>query len=62
MPGVGNELVTVFDLAEIAGLSTGFVTTRVSMRLRQALCKSAHRDWEDPSQMPKSQYRGAVKI
>ena len=59
----GNELVTVFDLAEIAGLSTGFVTTtRVTHATPAALyAKSAHRDWEDPSQMPKSAIQGGCK-
>lgn len=54
--GFGYELVTLFDLAEIAGLSTGFVTsTRVTHATPAALfAKSAHRDWEDPSQMPAS--------
>ena len=61
--GFGNELVTVFDLAEIAGLSTGFVTTtRVTHATPASLyAKSAHRDWEDPSQMPKSAIQGGCE-
>lgn len=52
----GNELVSIFDLAEIAGLSSGIVTTtRVTHATPAALyAKSAHRNWEDPSEMPKS--------
>ena len=50
----GNQLTSILDLAEIAGLSTGIVTTaRVTHATPAALyAKSSHRDWEDPSQMP----------
>lgn len=50
----GNELVTVLDLAELAGMSTGFVTTtRVTHATPAALyAKSPERNWEDSSDMP----------
>jgi alkaline phosphatase len=61
--GFGNELVSALDLAEIAGLSTGIVTsTRVTHATPAALyAKSAHRDWEDPSQMPQSAIRAGCE-
>lgn len=61
--GSGYELVTLFDLAEIAGLSTGFVTsTRVTHATPAALyAKSAHRDWEDPSEMTESAIQGGCE-
>jgi len=51
----GNELVSALDLAEIAGLSTGIVTTaRVTHATpAAAYAKSPERDWEGPSKMPK---------
>ena len=54
--GFGKELVSVIDLAEIAGLSTGIVTTtRVTHATPASLyAKSAHRNWEDPSEMSAS--------
>ncbi|MDF1589039.1 MAG: alkaline phosphatase [Gammaproteobacteria bacterium] len=50
-----NELVTALELAEIAGKSTGIVTTtRVTHATPAATyAKSADRDWEDNSDMPK---------
>ncbi|MCX4187105.1 alkaline phosphatase [Methylophaga sp. OBS4] len=52
----GNELVTALELAEIAGKSTGFVTTtRVTHATPAATyAKSAERNWEDISDMPKA--------
>lgn len=50
----GNEVITALDLAELAGLSTGIVTTtRVTHATPAATyAKSPDRDWEDPSEMP----------
>ena len=50
----GNGLVTALELAEIAGLSTGFVTTTSVTHATPAAtyAKSADRDWEDISDMP----------
>ncbi|MDT8371735.1 MAG: alkaline phosphatase, partial [Gammaproteobacteria bacterium] len=50
-----NELVTALELAEIAGKSTGIVTTtRVTHATPAATyAKSADRNWEDISDMPK---------
>lgn len=50
----GNQLTSILDLAEIAGLSTGIVTTaRVTHATPAALyAKSPNRNWEGPSQMP----------
>lgn len=50
----GNELISALDLAELAGLSTGIVTTtRVTHATPAATyAKSPDRDWEDPSKMP----------
>jgi alkaline phosphatase len=52
----GNEVISALDLAELAGLSTGIVTTaRVTHATPAATyAKSANRDWEDPSEMPQS--------
>lgn len=52
----GNELMTALELAEIAGRSTGFVTTtRVTHATPAALyAKSPERDWEDISDMPEA--------
>ncbi|MFL2530371.1 MAG: alkaline phosphatase [Porticoccaceae bacterium] len=49
-----NEVISALDLAEIAGLSTGIVTTtRVTHATPAATyAKSPDRDWEDPSEMP----------
>ena len=65
LSGLGEELVSALDLAEIAGLSTGIVTsTRVTHATPAALyAKSPHRDWEDPSQMSRSAIQaGCVDI
>ena len=50
----GNELVTALELAEIAGLATGIVTTaRITHATPAATyAKSADRNWEDISDMP----------
>lgn len=50
----GNELVTALELAELAGQSTGIVTTtRVTHATPAATyAKSADRNWEDISDMP----------
>ena len=51
---MGNELITALELAEIAGLSTGIVTTtRITHATPAATyAKSADRNWEDISDMP----------
>lgn len=50
----GNELVTALELAEIAGKSTGIVSTaRITHATPAATyAKSAERNWEDISDMP----------
>lgn len=50
----GNELVTALELAELAGKSTGIVTTaRVTHATPAATyAKSTDRNWEDISDMP----------
>ncbi|MFD2232139.1 alkaline phosphatase [Alkalimarinus sediminis] len=50
----GNELVTALELAEIAGKSTGVVSTaRITHATpAAAYAKSADRNWEDVSDMP----------
>jgi len=50
----GNELVTALELAEIAGKSTGLVSTaRITHATPAATyAKSADRNWEDVSDMP----------
>lgn len=55
----GNEVISVLDLAEISGMSTGIVTTtRVTHATpAAAYAKSPDRNWEDPSEMP----QGALK-
>ncbi|UZE95021.1 alkaline phosphatase [Alkalimarinus alittae] len=52
----GNELVTALELAEIAGKSTGIVSTaRITHATPAATyAKSADRNWEDISDMPSS--------
>ncbi len=49
----GNELVTAIELAEIAGLSTGVISTaRITHATPAATyAKSAERNWEDISDM-----------
>ncbi|GAB5391187.1 MAG: hypothetical protein Altm2KO_29930 [Alteromonas macleodii] len=51
---VGNELVTALELAEIAGKSTGIISTaRITHATPAATyAKSADRNWEDISDMP----------
>ena len=61
----GNEVISALDLAELAGLSTGIVTTtRVTHATPAATyAKSADRDWEDPSDMPRQALKdGCVDI
>jgi len=50
----GNELVSALELAEIAGKSTGIITTaRITHATPAATyAKSAERNWEDISDMP----------
>lgn len=50
----GNELVTSLEMAEIAGLSTGIISTaRITHATPAAnYAKSADRNWEDISDMP----------
>ena len=50
----GNELVTALELAEIAGKSTGIISTaRITHATPAATyAKSAERNWEDISDMP----------
>ncbi|MDG1165364.1 MAG: alkaline phosphatase [Porticoccaceae bacterium] len=50
----GNQLITALELAEIAGLSTGIVSTaRITHATpAAAYAKSPSRDWEDVSNMP----------
>lgn len=50
----GNELVTALELAEIAGKSTGIISTaRITHATPAATyAKSADRNWEDISDMP----------
>ncbi len=52
----GNELITAIELAEIAGLSTGVISTaRITHATpAAAYAKSADRNWEDISDMPES--------
>ena len=52
----GNELVTALELAEIAGKSTGIVSTaRITHATPAATyAKSADRNWEDVSDMPQA--------
>lgn len=50
----GNELVTALELAEMAGMSTGVVSTARITHATPAstYAKSADRNWEDVSDMP----------
>ena len=54
--GQGHELTTALELAEIAGKSTGIVTTaRITHATPAATyAKAAERNWEDNTQVPKS--------
>lgn len=60
---VGNELTTALELAELAGMSTGIVTTaRITHATPAATyAKSANRDWEDISDMPKAAIEAGCK-
>lgn len=61
----GNELVTALELAELAGKSTGIVSTaRITHATPAATyAKSAERNWEDISDMPVSAVKaGCVDI
>jgi len=53
----GNELVTALELAELAGRSTGIVSTARITHATPAgtYAKSPHRDWEDISDIPPSE-------
>ena len=50
----GSELITALELAEIAGMSTGVISTaRITHATPAAtFAKSADRNWEDDSDMP----------
>lgn len=50
----GNQLITALELAEIAGLSTGILSTaRITHATpAAAYAKAPNRDWEDISNMP----------
>lgn len=52
----GNELVTALEIAEIAGKSTGIISTaRITHATPAATyAKSADRNWEDVSDMPEA--------
>ncbi|WP_370291799.1 alkaline phosphatase [Thalassolituus sp.] len=52
----GNELATALELAEIAGMSTGIISTaRITHATPAATyAKSADRNWEDNSDMPET--------
>ncbi len=60
----GNELVTALELAELAGKSTGIVSTaRVTHATPAATyAKSADRNWEDISDIPLAQRDGCKDI
>ncbi len=61
----GNELVTALELAEIAGKSTGVISTaRITHATPAATyAKSADRNWEDISDMPSEEAaKGCVDI
>lgn len=59
----GNELVTALELAEIAGKSTGIISTaRITHATPAATyAKSADRNWEDVSDMPESAVTGGCE-
>ncbi|GGW95223.1 alkaline phosphatase [Alteromonas halophila] len=56
----GNELVTALEIAEIAGKSTGIISTaRITHATPAATyAKSADRNWEDISDMPEAAING----
>ncbi|MDQ9092807.1 alkaline phosphatase [Pseudoalteromonas haloplanktis] len=55
--GKGHELITSLELAEIAGKSTGIISTaRITHATpAAAYAKAANRNWEDISDMPESE-------
>ncbi len=59
----GNEVVTALELAEIAGLSTGVISTaRITHATPAATyAKSADRNWEDVSDMPDAAVTGGCE-
>lgn len=59
----GNELVTALELAEMAGKSTGVVSTaRITHATPAATyAKSADRNWEDVSDMPAAAVAGGCE-
>ena len=59
----GNELVTALELAELAGKSTGVISTaRITHATPAATyAKSADRNWEDISDMPAVAIDGGCK-
>ncbi|MCO7223926.1 alkaline phosphatase [Pleionea sp. CnH1-48] len=59
----GNELVTALELAEIAGMSTGIVSTARITHATPAsnYAKSADRNWEDVSDMPEAAVTAGCK-
>lgn len=59
----GNELITSLELAEIAGKSTGIISTaRITHATPAATyAKSADRNWEDISDMPESAVTAGCK-
>lgn len=59
----GNELVTALELAEMAGKSTGVVSTaRITHATPAATyAKSADRNWEDVSDMPAAAVEGGCE-
>ncbi|MDT0604285.1 alkaline phosphatase [Thalassotalea castellviae] len=59
----GNEMITVLELAEIAGKSTGIISTaRITHATPAAtFAKSANRNWEDVSDMPQSAIDGGCE-
>ncbi len=59
----GNELNTALELAEVAGLATGIVTTARLTHATPAAnyAKSAERNWEDISDMPREALQAGCK-
>ncbi|MCB1704139.1 MAG: alkaline phosphatase [Halioglobus sp.] len=59
----GNEVATYLELAEIAGLATGIISTaRVTHATPAATyAKSADRNWEDVSDMPSAAVNGGCE-
>lgn len=59
----GNELLTALELAELAGKSTGIISTaRITHATPAATyAKSADRNWEDISDMPTEAVEGGCK-